>query len=240
MTKTRNREMWNRRRAVRLVLAGEFALGRTLDCRVRRAGRVGRQGDLGLVQPGQHRGGTGQVDALLHQPPRQRAVHGAGVEITQAEFGGHPPGGSGFTGPRRTVDRDDQAEVYACGPPPMLEAVRALCAEREVPAQLALESGMACGFGACFGCVVPTRAGFVRLCLEHLEIGVERECALARPPAVDRGLADPARLRHSLDAHAVEPDRPQQLTGRGENGVAARLAARPAARRCRVRVHAAT
>ena len=31
-----------------------------------------------------------------------------------------------------------------------------------VPAQLALESGMACGFGACFGCVVPTRDGYLR------------------------------------------------------------------------------
>jgi NAD(P)H-flavin reductase len=48
----------------------------------------------------------------------------------------------------------------------MLEAVRALCAARGVPAQLALESGMACGYGACFGCVVPTREGYVRLCLE--------------------------------------------------------------------------
>jgi dihydroorotate dehydrogenase electron transfer subunit len=57
-------------------------------------------------------------------------------------------------------------EVYACGPPPMLEVVRALCAEHGVPAQLALESGMACGFGACFGCVVPTRRGYVRLCVD--------------------------------------------------------------------------
>jgi NAD(P)H-flavin reductase len=56
--------------------------------------------------------------------------------------------------------------VFACGPPPMLEAVRALCAERDVPAQLAMESGMACGFGACFGCVVPTREGYVRLCVD--------------------------------------------------------------------------
>jgi dihydroorotate dehydrogenase electron transfer subunit len=56
--------------------------------------------------------------------------------------------------------------VYACGPPPMLEAVRALCAERDAPAQLALESGMACGFGACFGCVVPTRNGYLRLCVD--------------------------------------------------------------------------
>ena len=58
------------------------------------------------------------------------------------------------------------AEVYACGPPPMLEAVRALCARHAVPSQLALESGMACGYGACFGCVVPTTRGLLRLCLE--------------------------------------------------------------------------
>ncbi len=64
------------------------------------------------------------------------------------------------------LDGDAHAEVYACGPPAMLEAVRDLCAVRETPAQLALESGMACGFGACFGCVVHTRSGYVRLCLE--------------------------------------------------------------------------
>jgi dihydroorotate dehydrogenase electron transfer subunit len=65
-----------------------------------------------------------------------------------------------------TGGRNTLYEVYACGPPPMLEAVRALCAEAGVPAQLALESGMACGFGACFGCVVPTREGYVRLCVD--------------------------------------------------------------------------
>lgn len=59
-----------------------------------------------------------------------------------------------------------ELEVYACGPPQMLDAVRLLCADHGTPAQLALESGMACGFGACFGCVVPTRDGYVRLCLE--------------------------------------------------------------------------
>jgi NAD(P)H-flavin reductase len=67
---------------------------------------------------------------------------------------------------REQLDDDPAVTVYACGPPPMLEAVRALCAERAVPAQLALESGMACGYGACFGCVVPTRDGYVRLCVD--------------------------------------------------------------------------
>ena len=65
------------------------------------------------------------------------------------------------------LDRDVAAVVYACGPPGMLEAVRALCAARRVPAQLALEAGMACGFGACFGCVVPVReGGYVRVCVD--------------------------------------------------------------------------
>jgi dihydroorotate dehydrogenase electron transfer subunit len=65
------------------------------------------------------------------------------------------------------LDENPHVEVYACGPPLMLEAVRALCERRDVPAQLALESGMACGFGACFGCVVPTRdGGYVRVCLD--------------------------------------------------------------------------
>ena len=65
------------------------------------------------------------------------------------------------------LDAGPEAEVFACGPPPMLEAVRALCEARGVPAQLALESGMACGFGACFGCVVPVRSGgYVRLCVD--------------------------------------------------------------------------
>jgi dihydroorotate dehydrogenase electron transfer subunit len=66
----------------------------------------------------------------------------------------------------RLEDATAELTAYACGPPPMLEAVRRLCGEHLVPAQLALEAGMACGFGACFGCVVPTRTGYVRLCLE--------------------------------------------------------------------------
>ncbi len=61
---------------------------------------------------------------------------------------------------------NDGATVYACGPPPMLESVRALCHHSRTPAQLALESAMACGYGSCHGCVVPTRAGYVRLCLD--------------------------------------------------------------------------
>jgi dihydroorotate dehydrogenase electron transfer subunit len=77
----------------------------------------------------------------------------------------------------------DELEVYACGPPAMLDAVRAICAEHAVPAQLALESGMACGFGACFGCVVPTRDGYLRLCLEGPVLDAALLCDVAEQPS---------------------------------------------------------
>jgi len=64
------------------------------------------------------------------------------------------------------LGQEPHPEVYACGPPGMLEAVRAICVERAIPAQLAMESGMACGYGACFGCVVQTKTGYVRLCVD--------------------------------------------------------------------------
>jgi NAD(P)H-flavin reductase len=77
----------------------------------------------------------------------------------------------------------DELEVYACGPPGMLETVRLMCGEHGVPAQLALESGMACGFGACFGCVVPTRGGLIRLCLD----GPVLDAAVLETAAVSHG-----------------------------------------------------
>jgi NAD(P)H-flavin reductase len=68
-----------------------------------------------------------------------------------------------------TLEGDDAGSgvVYSCGPPAMLEAVRRLCAERGVACELALESPMACGFGACFGCAVPKPGGgYLRLCVD--------------------------------------------------------------------------
>ena len=55
----------------------------------------------------------------------------------------------------------DPGDVLACGPEPMLEALRTL-----VPgAQLAWEAPMACGFGACYGCVVDVDGRYERLCI---------------------------------------------------------------------------
>ena len=48
--------------------------------------------------------------------------------------------------------------IYACGPLPMLRAVRALALEKNIPCQISLEEKMACGLGVCLGCAVKTAA----------------------------------------------------------------------------------
>jgi dihydroorotate dehydrogenase electron transfer subunit len=62
---------------------------------------------------------------------------------------------------------DDPGDVLACGPEPMLEALR----ERVPHAQLAWEAPMACGYGACYGCVVEHEARLQRLCVAGPVLG---------------------------------------------------------------------
>ena len=51
-----------------------------------------------------------------------------------------------------------QADViFACGPMPMLRAVKKYAEEKEIKAYISLEEHMACGVGACLGCVVKTK-----------------------------------------------------------------------------------
>ena len=64
-------------------------------------------------------------------------------------------------------------DVLACGPEPMLHAVYALAPD----AQLAWEAPMACGFGACYGCVVEFEGKSRRLCVEGPVLN-------GRPPVV--------------------------------------------------------
>jgi NAD(P)H-flavin reductase len=57
---------------------------------------------------------------------------------------------------------DERHDVLACGPEPMLAALRALVPD----AQLAWEAPMACGYGACYGCAVEIDGELRRLCVE--------------------------------------------------------------------------
>jgi len=114
--------------------------------------------------------------AALREPARallgfRDAEHAEGAVLLRDARVATDDGSVGHAGPvtdllLAELGHDPHVEVYACGPPGMLEAVRAICVERDIPAQLAMESGMACGYGACFGCVVETKAGYVRLCVD--------------------------------------------------------------------------
>jgi dihydroorotate dehydrogenase electron transfer subunit len=56
--------------------------------------------------------------------------------------------------------------VYACGPSPMLKALSNIVKERGLKCYASLEEHMACGVGACLGCVVKTTWGYKRVCKE--------------------------------------------------------------------------
>jgi NAD(P)H-flavin reductase len=74
-------------------------------------------------------------------------------------------------------------DVLGCGPEAMLEAVR----EREPAAQRASEAPMACGYGACYGCVVEIDGSLERLCLSGPVLGAgERQ---GSPPLVTARMA---------------------------------------------------
>ena len=74
-------------------------------------------------------------------------------------------------------------DLLACGPEPMLRAVARMAPE----AQLAWEAPMACGFGACYGCVVELGGQLRRLCLDGPVL--RGHDMLAAPDASERAAA---------------------------------------------------
>jgi len=81
-------------------------------------------------------------------------------------------GSTGFHGTvvdyLQTRNLSQKSTIYCCGPHPMLHACHQLAAERAAVCYVSVEQTMACGVGACMGCVVkvngPTR--YVRACKE--------------------------------------------------------------------------
>ena len=47
--------------------------------------------------------------------------------------------------------------IYACGPTPMLRALKTYAAEKHIECQISLEEKMACGIGACLACVCKSK-----------------------------------------------------------------------------------
>jgi dihydroorotate dehydrogenase electron transfer subunit len=64
-----------------------------------------------------------------------------------------------------TLEAEDAARVYACGPTGMMRRCAEIAARRSRPCTVSLENPMACGFGVCLGCAAPLRAGgFALVC----------------------------------------------------------------------------
>ena len=128
-------------------------------------GPLGRGYDLDVERPLLVGGGIGiaplpYLSSLLGEPP---ALLGFRTEA-HAEAASLVPNPTVVIDPTLVTEAlpADPGDVLACGPEPMLDALAAL-----VPgAQLAHEAPMACGYGACYGCVVPRDGGYVRLCIE--------------------------------------------------------------------------
>lgn len=57
---------------------------------------------------------------------------------------------------KKDIEAGKIDSIYACGPLPMLRAVRELALEKNIPCQISLEERMACGLGVCLGCAVKT------------------------------------------------------------------------------------
>jgi dihydroorotate dehydrogenase electron transfer subunit len=140
------------------------ALGRGAEIHV--FGPLGNGFDLTVERPLLVAGGIG----IAPMPYVRDVLGGTAPAILgfrserHAEAAVLVPGAEVVVEPRLVTELlpDQPHDVLACGPEPMLEAVRAL-----VPsAQLAWEAPMACGYGACYGCVVERDGHYVRLCVE--------------------------------------------------------------------------
>ena len=59
----------------------------------------------------------------------------------------------------KTTESNFETVVYVCGPHGMLKCIAQICEERNFECQVSLEENMACGIGACLGCVVKTKTG---------------------------------------------------------------------------------
>ncbi len=57
---------------------------------------------------------------------------------------------------KEDIEKGKIDSIYACGPLPMLRAVKKLAEETGIPAQVSLEEKMGCGMGVCLGCAVKT------------------------------------------------------------------------------------
>lgn len=64
------------------------------------------------------------------------------------------------------ISREGYDQAYVCGPTPLMKGVAAIAHDLHLPCQVSLETGMACGFGACATCAVDTVGGKKGVCVD--------------------------------------------------------------------------
>ncbi|MBI5871301.1 MAG: dihydroorotate dehydrogenase electron transfer subunit [Actinobacteria bacterium] len=88
------------------------------------------------------------------------------LEETNDSSGNAIPEGADSSGDEDKCAPDEFPEIFACGPDAMLAAVARLCSDCGATAQVSVAAHMACGVGACQGCVIRTVDGYRRACSE--------------------------------------------------------------------------
>jgi len=126
-------------------VAGLFALGQKLR-------------DLGLT-----------ISVLIGGKTKEHVLcienfHALGAEVHAAT----EDGSLGFHGMVTDMlkfffrNRANPSAIFACGPLEMMRVIADITETQSIPCQVSLESRMACGLGACLGCVIPTRGNIFR------------------------------------------------------------------------------
>lgn len=60
---------------------------------------------------------------------------------------------------KKDIEEHKVDMIFACGPLPMLRAIREYAIKEDIPCQISLEERMGCGIGACLGCAVKVISG---------------------------------------------------------------------------------
>lgn len=83
-------------------------------------------------------------------------------------------GEQGYVTQHSVLAREQFAQVYTCGPKPMMVAVARWAKRVGVPCEVSLENKMACGVGACLCCVEDTKEGNVCVCKEGPVFSIDK------------------------------------------------------------------
>ena len=158
-----------------LLVAGGIGLPPIVACaRMLARSRVGFDAVVGAQTAARHL--NDDIETLRSLPPESGCDCARKVVLTTDDG---TLGVEGFTTDvmGSLVRERGYAQVYACGPEPMLAGVARLADEAGIECQVSLERMMGCGFGACSCCNVALRDGGYALCCQDGPVFDAREVA---------------------------------------------------------------